>query len=561
MLGLLVGITIAVLVARSLIRSLRVLRSSALDVAERRLPQAVESMRAGETPDVAVEPVPIGTRDEVGQVARAFDAVHGQAVRLAAEQAALQANVSAMFINLSRRSQALVERQLQLIEALESNEQDADQLSNLFQLDHLATRMRRNSENLLVLAGTDLAKRNMAPVPVVDVLRAAVSEVEQYQRVVVQAPPAASIAGRAGSDVVHLLAELLDNATAFSPPESQVVMSTTRSPDGAIVIEISDRGVGMADDELADANTRLVGPSGVDVSASRRMGLFVVGRLAARHGIGVRLSSTAAGPGSGLTASVSVPPSLIPTGVPADAPRPVRRPDARGRPGAGPSGGGPPDLARCQRRPSRSAVCAGHGGGRARQRAVGRTRGVSHRGPEHPLPGQAAGQRQHHARAAHPRPGSSLRPDGPPPTEAPPGGFFDDGGHGEGRAGARTAAARTAPARPASRPASTRRPPPAATAWPGGRGSPPCRRPTRRATTSGRFPTTSGRRRTKVPPTGRGSPRTSPSPAIARVRAAPHPPAPEVRTPTTTPRGRRRPGSKRSPTGGDPTPASPAPAG
>jgi signal transduction histidine kinase len=294
MLGLLVGIAIAVLVARSLIRSLRLLRSSALDVAERRLPQAVESMRAGEAPDVAVEPVPIGTRDEVGQVARAFDAVHGQAVRLAAEQAALQANVSAMFINLSRRSQALVERQLQLIEALESNEQDADQLSNLFQLDHLATRMRRNSENLLVLAGTDLAKRNMAPVPMVDVLRAAVSEVEQYQRVVVQAPPAASIAGRAGSDLVHLLAELLDNATNFSPPESQVVMSATRTPDGSMVIEISDRGVGMADHELDDANQRLGGPSRVDVSASRRMGLFVVGRLAARHGIGVRLASAAA---------------------------------------------------------------------------------------------------------------------------------------------------------------------------------------------------------------------------------------------------------------------------
>ena len=353
MLGLLVGITIAVLVARSLIRSLRLLRSSALDVAERRLPQAVESMRAGETPDVAVEPVPIGTRDEVGQVARAFDAVHGQAVRLAAEQAALQANVSAMFINLSRRSQALVERQLQLIEALESNEQDADQLSNLFQLDHLATRMRRNSENLLVLAGTDLAKRNMAPVPVVDVLRAAVSEVEQYQRVVVQAPPAASIAGRAGSDVVHLLAELLDNATAFSPPESQVVMSTTRSPDGAIVIEISDRGVGMADDELADANTRLVSPSGVDVSASRRMGLFVVGRLAARHGIGVRLSSTAAGPGSGLTASVSVPPSLIPTGVPADAPRPAGVPMPAGVPAQGRPAEARPTCARCQRCPFR----------------------------------------------------------------------------------------------------------------------------------------------------------------------------------------------------------------
>ena len=324
MLGLLIGITIAVLVARALIRSLRVLRTSALDVAERRLPQAVESMRAGETPDVTVDPVPLDSRDEVGQVARAFDAVHGQAVRLAADQAALQTNVSSMFVNLSRRSQALVERQLQLIEQLESNEQDPDQLSNLFQLDHLATRMRRNSENLLVLAGTDLAKRNIAPVPMVDVLRAAVSEIEQYQRIVVQSPPTTTIVGRAASDLVHLLAELLDNATNFSPPDSQVVMSTTRTAEGAILVEIADRGVGMIDYELADANQRLGGPSAVDVSASRRMGLFVVGRLGARHGIQVQLStSTANGPGTGLTASVTVPAHLVPT-VEGERPDPVR---------------------------------------------------------------------------------------------------------------------------------------------------------------------------------------------------------------------------------------------
>ena len=260
MLGLLVGITIAVLVARALVRSLRVLRTSALDVAERRLPQTVESVRAGDTPDVTVAPVPLTGRDEVVQVARAFDAVHMQAIRLAADQATLQAGVSAMFVNLSRRSQALVERQLQLIEQLESNEQDADQLSNLFQLDHLATRMRRNSENLLVLAGTDVAKRNVAAVPMVDVLRAAVSEVEQYQRIVVQTPPTATVLGRAASDIVHLLAELLDNATNFSPPDSQVVMSSTRTADGAIVVEIADRGVGMTDDELAAANARLVRP-------------------------------------------------------------------------------------------------------------------------------------------------------------------------------------------------------------------------------------------------------------------------------------------------------------
>ncbi|HVH22976.1 MAG TPA: nitrate- and nitrite sensing domain-containing protein [Pseudonocardia sp.] len=335
MLGLLIGITIAVLVARNLVRSLRVLRTSALDVAERRLPQTVESVRAGDTPDITVAPVPLSGRDEVTQVARAFDAVHMQAIRLAADQATLQAGISAMFVNLSRRSQALVERQLQLIEHLEANEQDADQLSNLFQLDHLATRMRRNSENLLVLAGTDVAKRNVAAVPMVDVLRAAVSEVEQYQRIVVQTPPTATILGRAASDIVHLLAELLDNATNFSPPDSQVVMSSTRTADGAIVVEIADRGVGMTDEELVAANSRLSGPASVDVSTSRRMGLIVVGRLATRHGVDVRLSSSAAGAsGSGLTASVTVPTTLVPTSEPrrtstilgAGAPRPVGAP-------------------------------------------------------------------------------------------------------------------------------------------------------------------------------------------------------------------------------------------
>lgn len=314
MLTILLTAGIILLLGRQMVRSLRLLRSSALEVAEQRLPAAVQSMRSGQAPNALVEPVPLDSRDEIGQVARAFDAVHGQAIRLAADQAALQQNVNSMFVNLSRRSQALVERQLQLIEQLESNEQDPDQLSNLFQLDHLATRMRRNSENLLVLAGTDLAKRNVAPVQVVDVLRAAVSEVEQYQRVVVQTPPNATIAGRAANDLVHLLAELLDNATNFSPPDSQVVMSTTRTADESLLIEISDRGVGMTDSELVDANQRLSGPAEVDVSASRRMGLFVVGRLAARHRVGVRLASAAVGGGSGgLSASVTVPPQLVPS--------------------------------------------------------------------------------------------------------------------------------------------------------------------------------------------------------------------------------------------------------
>ena len=430
MLGLLIGITVAYLVARGLIRSLRVLRTAALDVAERRLPQAVESMRAGESPDVTVDPVPINSRDEVGQVARAFDAVHGQAVRLAADQAALQSNVSAMFVNLSRRSQVLVERQLQLIEQLESNEQDADQLSNLFQLDHLATRMRRNSENLLVLAGTDLAKRNIAPVPMVDVLRAAVSEVEQYQRVVVQAPPTAAIVGRAGSDLVHLLAELLDNATNFSPPDSQVVMSTTRTSDGSIIVEIADRGVGMIDHELSDANQRLGGPSSVDVSASRRMGLFVVGRLGARHGIGVRLStSSSGGPGAGLTASVTVPAYLIPGSEPVESARPIGIPQPAGLPAQGGRGAEvPPQRANGTGRPgSLSALVAGTDGpanpvgvfegtdgtlfGTVATNGAGSNSG-SPDSSGNPLPSR--------------RPGSSLRPEGPPPPELPASGPPDD---------------------------------------------------------------------------------------------------------------------------------------
>ena len=210
------------LITRAIISSLRTLRGAALEVAQKSLPDAVARMRGGTVPDVNVAPVPVHTREEVGEVARAFDVVHAQAVRLAAEQATLQNTVNSMFVNLSRRSQSLVDRQLQLIEELESNEQDPDQLASLFRLDHLATRMRRNSENLLVLAGTDLAKRSTHHVPIVDVLQAAVSEVEQYERVTVEQPPTVTVLGRAANDLQHLLSELLDNATSFSPPETQV---------------------------------------------------------------------------------------------------------------------------------------------------------------------------------------------------------------------------------------------------------------------------------------------------------------------------------------------------
>jgi signal transduction histidine kinase len=307
--ALAIGVLIGIVVTRALLRPLGVLKRTALEVADRRLPEAMSRLREGDVPDVSIDPVPVRTSEEIGQVARAFDEVHSQAVRLASEQAQLRANINDIFVSLSRRTQGLVERQLKLIDRLESGEQDPQQLDNLFQLDHLATRMRRNSENLLVLAGAEATNRSGRPVRLVDVLRAAVSEVEQYQRLVLQQPPAILVLGRAANDLVHLLAELLDNATQFSPPDSQVMVSSEAATDGSVSIEVADRGVGMTDEELAQANERLANPQPVDASVSRRMGLFVVGRLASRHGIEVRLRRGEAG--VGIWACVTLPPRLV----------------------------------------------------------------------------------------------------------------------------------------------------------------------------------------------------------------------------------------------------------
>ncbi|MBB5807326.1 signal transduction histidine kinase [Saccharothrix ecbatanensis] len=312
--ALLLALVMALFVARSILNPLRVLRRTALEVADRGLPEAVGRILADPNPHeaakTAIAPVPITTREEVGQVARAFDAVHGEAVRLAAEQALLRDNVNSMFVNLSRRSQALVERQLNLIDRLEQDEQDPDQLASLFELDHLATRMRRNSENLLVLSGTDLSRRLTRPVPAAEVLGAAVSEVEQYARVQVGQTPELTVQGRAVNDLVHLIAELLDNATAFSDPVTKVTVRTARTRKGELAIEIQDRGVGMGEQEITDANVRLADPPDVDVAVSRRMGLYVVARLAKRHDIKVRLRANEDIEG-GTTALVVVPENLV----------------------------------------------------------------------------------------------------------------------------------------------------------------------------------------------------------------------------------------------------------
>ncbi|MET0189920.1 MAG: nitrate- and nitrite sensing domain-containing protein [Pseudonocardia sediminis] len=317
-LALLVGLVVVGLIARQMIGSLRALRRGALDVAEVKLPAAVRAMREGSVPAMGVDPVPVDTREEVGEVARAFDAVHAQALRLAAEQATLQTTVNAMFVNLSRRSQTLVDGQLRLIEEMEASEADPELLSRLFRLDHMATRMRRNSENLLVLAGTDLGGRSAKPVRLVDVMRAALSEVEHYRRIVVPSWTEAVVVGHAAVDLQHLLAELLDNATNFSPPDSPVQMSARRIDGGGYLVEIVDRGFGLPARDLDRLNRLLGRRVEASVEASRRMGLFVVGRLAGRHDVDVVLApGRAVSPvsgrptGPGLVAQVRIPATLI----------------------------------------------------------------------------------------------------------------------------------------------------------------------------------------------------------------------------------------------------------
>ncbi|GLP71830.1 ATPase [Streptomyces sp. TUS-ST3] len=308
--ALLLAFILAGAVARQMSRSMRQLRNAAFGIAEQRLPMLVDQLSRTDPGrvDTRVAPIPINTKDEIGEVARAFDQVHREAVRLASEQALLRGNINAIFTNLSRRNQSLIEGQLTLITDLENNEADPDQLENLFRLDHLATRMRRNGENLLVLAGEEPGRRWDQPVPLVDVLRAASSEVEQYERIELSGVPEAEIHGRAVTDLVHLLAELLENATTFSSPQTKVRVTATRLPDGRIMIEIHDKGIGLTAEDFADINHKLANPPTVDAAISQRMGLFVVGRLSDRHGIRVQLRPS--GEQAGTTSLVMLPDAI-----------------------------------------------------------------------------------------------------------------------------------------------------------------------------------------------------------------------------------------------------------
>ncbi|WP_336087129.1 ATP-binding protein [Nocardia sp. SSK8] len=314
---ILAALLLAVFVARSMIVPLHRLRLAALRVAESDLPHEVAQLRNGAAPeDVPLEPMPVRSDEEIGQLARAVDDIHGQALRLASDQAQMRSQVNDMFETLARRSKSLVDHQLTLIEAMEYDEKDPRLLENLFRLDHLAARMRRNGDNLLILAGTKQRRTKSAPVEIADVLRAAISEVEDYERVKLGATPRGSLVEPAASDLAHLFAELLDNALRASPPETDVKFTFAQAHDQGLLIEVADRGIGMPPQEMSEINRRLEQTAEPGPDTARHMGLFVVGRLAERHGLTVRLRATfdtARDPG--VTVTVHVPVGLIVSGA------------------------------------------------------------------------------------------------------------------------------------------------------------------------------------------------------------------------------------------------------
>ncbi|GAA2031544.1 sensor histidine kinase [Polymorphospora rubra] len=314
---LVLAIVLAVILARSLNRSLRKLREGALSVANHDLPDAVSRLRdvrsigeggVDEIVRQVRDPIKLDNRDEVGQVASAFNVVHREAVRIAAEQAALRTSVSAMFLTLARRSQTLVDRMIGELDMIERGEEDPKRLAQLFELDHLATRMRRNDENLLVLAGADSTAPRRDDALLVDILRAAQSEVELYNRIEFGTVDTdISVAAQAVNDVVRLVAELLDNATRFSPPHTTVVADARRIRD-YVVIQVEDRGLGLSADQMDSLNRRLAEPPTVDVAAFRLMGLAVVSRLAHRYEIRVELRRNVEG---GTVAQVTLPAAIV----------------------------------------------------------------------------------------------------------------------------------------------------------------------------------------------------------------------------------------------------------
>ncbi|MFJ8581268.1 nitrate- and nitrite sensing domain-containing protein [Micromonospora sp. NPDC093277] len=306
--AIVVCLLVGLRVGRSLARRLTGVRTAALEMAEQRLPDVVARLRRGEEVDVAREAPELDHgADEIGQVARAFNEVRRTAVQAAVDEVTLRRGLNEVFLNIARRSQGLVHRQLAVLDRLERQTEDPDELAGLFQVDHLATRLRRHAEDLVILAGSAPGRGWRSPVAAVDVLRGAISEVESYDRVDVGQVQPAGVLGRAVGDVIHLLAELIENATAFSPPATRVDV-TGRSVPGGYAIEITDHGLGMSPQALANANRKLYSSPEFDPADSARLGLFVVARLAGRHGVRVELRLATP---AGTTATVFIPADLV----------------------------------------------------------------------------------------------------------------------------------------------------------------------------------------------------------------------------------------------------------
>ncbi|MFJ9546688.1 sensor histidine kinase [Streptomyces erythrochromogenes] len=337
------SLVISVRIGRVLVVELVSLRNTALEIAHRKLPDAMERLRAGEEIDVAAE-TPAGppADDEITQVGEALGTVHRAALSAAVERAELASGVSGVFVNLARRSQVLVHKQLTLLDSMERRADDPNELGDLFRLDHLTTRMRRHAESLIILSGAAPGRAWRMPVPLTNVVRAAVSEIEDYPRVEVRQLAEAAVVGGAVADLTHLLAELIENATQFSPPHTKVRVSGEPVGTG-YVLEVEDRGLGMGREALGDANRRIEQSEDLDLFDSDRLGLFVVSRLSARHGVKVHLRTS---PYGGTTAVVLLPHSVLQGAV------------TVGDPAAGPAESGPGRGAREEQPavPGRSAA-------------------------------------------------------------------------------------------------------------------------------------------------------------------------------------------------------------
>ncbi|WP_310739580.1 nitrate- and nitrite sensing domain-containing protein [Microbispora sp. H10830] len=302
------SIVLSVTTARALVRQLEKLREAALELANERLPGVVARLAQGEKVDVKAEAPPLDFGpDVIGQVGAAFNTVQETAIRTAVEEAQLRQSIRDILLSLARRTQSLVHRQLTLLDVMERRESDPAELKDLFRIDHLATRMRRNAENLIVLSGASPARAWRRSVPMVDVVRGALAEVEDYTRVTVMPMGETALIGRAVGDVIHLLAELIENAVSFSPPYTMVQVGGQAVASG-YAIEIEDRGLGMSAEDLEATNQRIADPPEFNLSSTARLGLYVVSRLAERHGIRVSLKAS---PYGGTTAVVLLPRDLV----------------------------------------------------------------------------------------------------------------------------------------------------------------------------------------------------------------------------------------------------------